>query len=246
MPVAVNDRLVVSRAEMATGGAVGHGHLTLNLVSHALRTLLVEEFREDPQVWSLVGGEGGVVGTDPSQAVRDPARRLSVWLFRVSESEFLRNAPPIAEGSHERNAPLSLDLRYLITPLTSSEDNNQVLLGRAMQILHDNPVIHLVGTGSENFDQIHITLTNPDVVELTGIWSALHSPFRLGAAYLVRMVKIESKCTEPVYPVLDAAAFYATIDNSSGSQVVSPYERRDTRLAPGLRPDAIPTDRTVS
>ncbi|NUT50366.1 MAG: DUF4255 domain-containing protein [Saccharothrix sp.] len=219
---------------------MGHGHLALNLVSHALRSLLVEQYRADPQVASLAGGEGGVVCADPSQAARDPARRLAVWLYRVSESEFLRNAPPIAEGFREqRHAPLALDLHYLITPLTSSEENDQVLLGRTMQILYDNPVIHLTGTGSEDFDQIRVSLMTLDMAEMTGIWSALSDPYRLSAAYLVRMVKIESECTEPVHRVLDASAFYAAIDNSSGTPVVGPFERRD--IARGVEPMTAPT-----
>ncbi|WP_033433190.1 DUF4255 domain-containing protein [Saccharothrix syringae] len=224
---------------------MGRGHLALNLVSHALRSLLVEQYRADPQVGSLVGGEGGVVCSDPSQAARDPARRLSLWLYRVSESEFLRNAPPIAEGFREqRHAPLAVDLHYLITPLTSSEENDQVLLGRTLQILYDHPVIHLSKTGADDFDEIRVALVTPDMAEMTGIWSALGNPYRLSAAYLVRMVKIASECIEPVHRVLDASAFYAAMDNSSGAPVVGPFERRGIGI--GAEPAASPTSRPDS
>jgi hypothetical protein len=220
---------------------MGHGHLALNLVSHALRSLLVEKYRVDPQVGSLVGGEGGVVGADPSQAARDPARRLSVWLYRVSESEFSRNAPPVAEGpGTQRHAPLVVDLHYLVTPLTSSEENDQVLLGRTMQILHDSPVVDLKGTGSDDFNRIHIALVSLDMAEMTGIWGALGNPYRLSAAYLVRMVKIESECTEVVHRVLDASVFYAAVDNSFGNQVIGQYERHGIRPTPYPRPKPDP------
>ena len=44
-------------------------------------------------------------------------------------------------GERLTNPPLALDLRYLVTAYGREEFHSETLLGYAMQVLHENPVL---------------------------------------------------------------------------------------------------------
>src|SRR5688572_18067455 len=86
----------------------------------------------------------------------------SVWLYRVERAEHRLNDPPairpLPDGRVEIvPPPLPLRLHYLVTPLaTNAPDTEQRILGRALQLLHAQPILtgaalqsDLAGTDAE-------------------------------------------------------------------------------------------------
>src|SRR5882762_3822601 len=73
---------------------------------------------------------------------------VSVWLYRViRDPERLNDPPEQLSWNQVRPAPLPLRLHYLITPITDSASpslgsptDEQMLLGRVLQIFHSHPV----------------------------------------------------------------------------------------------------------
>lgn len=170
------------------------GYLAVNTVSRALRRILATAFEVDPMVNSLVGGEDGIVFSNPTETARDPSKHLSLWLYRITENEFVKNlpAPPEPDPRHHRISPLALDLSYLITPFTTSGENDQVLLGKTMQVLHDNGIVYVRDQLNAVVDEIRVVFCRLPLEEVTRIWEALQEPYRLSVCYLVRVIRIDS------------------------------------------------------
>src|SRR3954470_21402967 len=83
----------------------------------------------------------------------DEKSQLNLFLFQVSPNLGWRNRGlPSTSSTGERlaNPPLALDLRYLVTAYGKEEFHAECLLGYAMQVLHENPVL--------TRDQINATL----------------------------------------------------------------------------------------
>jgi hypothetical protein len=162
-------------------------------VTKALRTVLWEACATDPAIRAIVGSEDAIVFTNPTETVRDSANRLSLWLYQVTENEFLKNQPPQhANGHRLQETPLALNLFYLITPFAGSGPSDQLLLGLTMQTLYDNAILLLQRPTEGGFVELRLVLSRLSLEELTRIWEALREPYRLSICYEVRVTQIDS------------------------------------------------------
>ena len=146
--------------------------------------------------------------------------RVNLFLYRVTENGFLQNQeiPGRGTGSGFGHPPLSLNLHYLVTAYGNEEimvggtaffddSNAQFLLGSAMRVLHDLPVITpnlatarapsgaiiLHESLRDDFEQVKTTLEPLTLDDFSKIWTALSLRMRLGASYVVNVVQIESR-----------------------------------------------------
>lgn len=175
-------------------------------VSKVLRRVLFEELSADTGVGQLFPNEQDIVFKNPTDTARDTANRLSLWLYQITENEFLKNQPMArANGADAvRHAPLALNLSYLITPFanvsngdSTSRDEDHMVLGKVMQALHDNSIILLRDTTSQNpedhiAEELRVILQRPTLEELTRIWEALRESYRLSVCYKVQVTRIDS------------------------------------------------------
>ena len=94
------------------------------------------------------------------------------------------------------NQPIKLC--YLITPLEREEDQNQLMLGRIIQRFHDQPVLESLGgtpldnSHGGNSPEMRITFEALSMEELSHIWNALRTNYRLSTAYSVHVVTVDS------------------------------------------------------
>ena len=186
-------------------------------------------------VSGLLGSTVTVSALPPDRVV--PANgtestQLNVFLHQVTFNTGWRNhALPSRDGSGAQrltNPPLALDLHYLLSAYSAEELGSEILLGYAMQLLHDVPVLDrkaittaltpspTVGTTlppalraladcglADQVEQIKLV---PDLLsseEMSKLWTAVQSHYRPSAAYVATVVLIEStKPTRPTLPVL--------------------------------------------
>jgi hypothetical protein len=168
------------------------------------------------------------VSTEPPDRIDNGTAspdRINLFLFQATENQGWRNlALPSrsANGDRISNPYLALDLSYLLTAYGSGPLHAEVLLGQAMFVLHEMPVLTrdairavtlsppqpplLAGlTLSELADQIEQIKIAPQVMsveEISKIWSALQSQYRPTAVYKASVVLIESKkSVRPTLPV---------------------------------------------
>jgi len=190
-------------------------------ISSTLRTLLRDRMELPAQVTldNLLVTISTPHAENPPQA--GPATetpRVNLFMYQVSENGALKNQDLRASPGAYGNPPLSLNAHYLVTAYGATQESNssfvnesqaQQLLGSAMRVLHDFPIItdSLVTVRSplgqtilhdslrRQFEKIKICLDPLSLEDLTKIWTSLTIPYRLSAAYSVSVVQIESRRT---------------------------------------------------
>jgi hypothetical protein len=161
----------------------------------------------------------------------DEHSQLNLFLYQVSPNSGWRNAAlpsRDANGGRLTNPPLALDLHYLLTAYGKEEFHAEVLLGYAMQLLHETPVLtraaikntlapmlppgvtlppglQMLST-SDLADQVELIKICPQFLnteELSKLWAATQAHYRPTAAYQLSVVLIEAnKPTKNPLPVL--------------------------------------------
>lgn len=162
-------------------------------VSKELRRVLWQEFQQDALIQSLVDSEEDIVFTNPTETARQEASQLSIWLYQITENEFVKNQP-MQRGdlpNQQRFPPLALNLYYLITPFAGGQ-GDLLILGKTMQTLYDNAILVLRNVAMEIDEEIRIIFCRLSLEELTRIWEALQEPYRLSVCYHVSVARIDS------------------------------------------------------
>jgi hypothetical protein len=173
----------------------------------------------------------GLLGSSVTVSVRAPDRvipadgtetsQLNLFLYQVLPNASWRNqALPAYDPSGQQrvnNPPLALDLYYLISAYSGGDLHAEILLGYAMQLMHEFPVITRamlqtsltpspdVGVSlppalralaecglADQLEQLRITPQTLNTEESSKLWAATLSSFRPTAAYQVSVVLIEA------------------------------------------------------
>lgn len=151
----------------------------------------------------------------PADLKSDPGTysKLNLYLYQVLENPFTKNLPAYAvDESTLVPPPLSLRLYYLLTPYASDPLSAHKVLGDAMQIFYDNGIItedRLTEPLRLVTDKLSVVLLSTKLEDLTRIWNALQTPYRLSVGYEVRVVPIESARSEHVSRVTGRTQIYA-------------------------------------
>lgn len=170
-------------------------YMVISAVSEALRHILWEAFDTDPVIRPIIGYESAIVFTNPTETVRDSGNRLSLWLYQISEDEFLKNQPMHRGNGNDENRfpPLALNLFYLVAPFAPTSEADHMVLGKTLEVLYDNAIVLLVDPASEVFEELRIIFCRMTIEELTRVWEALREPYRLSVCYKIRVTRIESR-----------------------------------------------------
>lgn len=219
--------------------------LAIAAVTAVLKDLLENGLVSD----SIATSVGDVIVTalppDRISVGADERAQLNLFLYQVTQN---RNAdwvsrerhgdaalggmpgghrPPFIGNPRSTNPPLALDLHYVLTVYGAKDFQSELLLGYAMQLLHEMPVLtrdiiytalknaSTVNTGvlsqalaavsisdlADQVGQIKICPEFFNMEETSKLWSALQTHYRPSAAYQVSMVLIESRdSNKPVSP----------------------------------------------
>lgn len=123
-------------------------------------------------------------------------QKINLYLYQVLEHAHTKNQPAFAiDADTQQYPPLTLRLYYLLTPYASDPASAHKVLGHAMQIFYDNALVaepQMTETLRLATDKLAIVLLSAKLEDLTRIWNALQTPYRLSVCYEVRVVPIES------------------------------------------------------
>lgn len=185
--------------------------LAIAAVTATLRSLLERCIIADPAVDPSSDPDlsGTVVTARPPDeaAGRNHARQLNLFLYQTNPNAAWRNMdmPRQTRSGETGQPPLPLTLHYLLTAYIR-DDNEDAdflshrLLGRAMSILHDHPLLGeveirnaLVGNDLDaQVERVRITPQTLNLDEMSKLWTTFQTPYRLSTAYEVSVVLIES------------------------------------------------------
>jgi len=184
----------------------------------------------------------GVLGSTVTVTVDPPDRvvpadasessLLNLFLYQVTPNPGWRNEglPSRDAGGSQRlsNAPLALDLHFLLSAYSGADLHAEILLGYAMQLLHQFPVItrEMIRTAlnpspdvgldlppalraladcglADQVEQLRITPQFMNGEEMSRLWTAMQANYRPSAVYQVSVVLIEAQDpTRSALPVL--------------------------------------------
>jgi len=229
--------------------------LAIGAVSAVLRNLLDNGLIE---AGPAVGGTVNVSAVAPDTIDLTSAEelpRLNLFLHQVTPNAAWRNRalPSRSSSSGERltNAPLALDLHYLLTAYARVDCQAEILLGYGMHLLHERSVLDRAAVqralnpnpldiamlppafqalaAADLADQAELIKITPAVMgpeEMSRLWAAIQSHYRPTAAYVVSVVLIEA--TKPAVSPLPVL--------SRG--IVDPVTKRDRGVV--VNPDMLP------
>jgi hypothetical protein len=151
----------------------------------------------------------------------DAPPSLNLFLYRTSLNQgWAQVGLPGFDGNGTRvsRPPLALNLHYLLTAYGTSDFQAEILLGYAMHLLHEQPVLDRAAirraldpsplgpsilppafqavTASDLADQLEsVTVTQEpmDTEEMSRLWSAIQAHYRPTASYLASVVLIEAR-----------------------------------------------------
>jgi hypothetical protein len=122
--------------------------------------------------------------------------RINIYLYQVLENPHGKNGPWHTRPNGDKEfPPLALKLYYMLTPYGVDLVTEHHILGDAMRTLYERAIMRdsqLPESLRLVTDQIAIALMPLQLEELTRIWSALESHYRLSVAYEVRVVPIHT------------------------------------------------------
>lgn len=194
--------------------------------------------------------------------------QLNLFLYQVTPNIGWRNVGlPSRDGNGVRlsAAPLALDLHYLLTAYGSQDLNAEILLGYAMQLLHETPVLtraqlrNVLGAPSpvnglinplpspfgplsaiDLADQIELIKITPVYLgteDLSKMWTAMQARYRTGIAYTASVVLIEvANSGKAAPPVLKRGADDAgNAAMATGFPTLTRVQPRASELLPAMR-----------
>ena len=229
--------------------------LAIAAVSAVLRDLLNNAII-DHGISTTVGSPVSVTVLPPDRITTgdNEQPQLNIFLYHVASNPGWSNfALPSRDGQGNRmtNAPLALDLCYLFSAYGKNDFDSEILLGYAMQMLHETPVIprdairialggappvssNLLPIGplaaadlAEQIELIKITPQLMNAEEVWRLWSALQAHYRPTAAYRISVVLLEaSKPANAAPPVsqrnLLVVSFRQPVIQQISPQIVFP------------------------
>lgn len=207
--------------------------LAIAAVTQLLKDLLNNALI-DGDASQALGADFTVTALPPDRVVADAGEnqttQLNWFLHRITEDPSLRNADlPTRNATGEllQRPRLALDLHYILTAVAQEELHAEILLGYAMQILHETAILpretirsalEIAGMDtilpqgfdpirvSEIADQMELIKITPKALsmdDMSKMWTALQASYRTTVAYDVSLVLIERRLpSRPSLPVL--------------------------------------------
>jgi hypothetical protein len=245
-------------------------YLAIGAVTKAIAELLTRKMNKPP----LLGNVTPKVTTLPPDDDRvDDADGVNLFLYRVSQNPHLSNTPWRGDANNPagRRPPLTLTLHYMLTAYAKKADNAAFddvtahqLLGNAMAILHEHPVLNDVHDADfdagldtqfarelrDSFEKVKVTMVPATMEEFSKIWTGLSKAYRLSVNYDVSLVQIAPVAFAPAAAprVQDITATVGTLGPPRVATLVPASGAAGSQLSikgSNLKSDAAPTVVTV-
>lgn len=207
--------------------------LALGAVTAVLKDLL-DNALIDHSVAAAIGATVTVSALPPDRIDTgdNEDARLNLFLYQVAPNAALRNADLPTRNGRGRlveRPVLALDLHYLLSAYGAEDFQTEILLGYAMQLLHERPVLTRdairatlaapspvdgsilppalsslsASALADQLESVKLTPVTMNTEELSKLWTAFQAKYRPSVAYVATVVLLESEvATNAALPVL--------------------------------------------
>jgi hypothetical protein len=130
------------------------------------------------------------------------AEGISLYLYRITPAGEIRNYPPRIAPDGRRYRPLlPINLHYILSSWARDALKQQRLLGQAMRILEDTPVIpagilNQGGPEGDTFrpnETVDLIMESISVYDMGAIWDVAKPNVQPSIGYVARMIGLESQ-----------------------------------------------------
>jgi len=184
------------------------GYGAVRDVGKTLSSLIWSNMKNDDQITRIITSENQIALSSPEEMT--PDKKLSLFLYQITEDSYQKNQEPQATGLGDLECPsMYLNLFYMITPNTADYEKDHILIGKVAQIFNDNQILKgPLLQGSLVGEELRLTFCSLSPDELNKIWSVISrsSSYRLSTYYEVAPVKIDSTRKRGVKRVLEVDA----------------------------------------
>lgn len=138
--------------------------------------------------------------------------QLTVYLYQVEEdTQGVQSGYYQVDRNTQRKRPSRYNLRFLVTahskaPAQLKEADQYRMIGAALQVLKDHPVIdagHLSGSLAEQGAVINVVLEKTSQDQLLKIWNNTSTNYKLSFVVLLAGVEIDSRKERTITRVTD-------------------------------------------
>ena len=194
---------------------------------------------------------------DKARGPNDNFNQVNLFLYQTLPNAAWRNLdlPRQVRPGESGQPPVALTLHYLLSAYSKDDDDTagHVLLGQALRIFHDQPLLNRNDirnalAGNDLYDQIESVRITPqplNIEEISKLWTAFQTQYRVSAAFEVSVVLIESlrPASSPL-PVLkrgsqDQGVFAVASPSPTISSVKPDVQPPDSQPAAELGDDLI-------
>jgi hypothetical protein len=178
--------------------------MAIAAVTATLRRLLATAITMEAEV------HDAVITAQPLDKARDAtatANQLNLFLYLISPNHAWRNQdmPGRVRPGEIGSPPLALNLFYLLSAYGRDNDMEKpfshLLLGEAMSVLHDHPVLgrdEIAAALEDNdlgdqVERVRITLQQLAIEDISKLWAGFQMQYRLSVAYEVAVLLIDSR-----------------------------------------------------
>jgi hypothetical protein len=202
---------------------------------------------------------GAVVTTQPLDEVKTPGDLINLFLYQTTIDGAWVNRD-MSQQIKPGEPGLALNLFYLLTAYGKNNAAPELpdltshrLLGRAMRVLHDHPVLSpaeiknsLSGNDlHEQIERVRITHQPITLDEMSKLWTTFQAKYRISTAYEVSVVLIDSQrlSTTPL-PVLKRGQADQGVD--AQANLIAPFPTlNEMRLPLEKQPSAQLGDKLI-
>lgn len=140
---------------------------------------------------------------------------VSLYLYHVTANPTRRGALGRVDAAGVRHAPVvALDLHYLLTAWAKDADTQQRLLGWSVRVLQDTPTLDAGLLNSRTPEPVFRPHETVEIVweslsqrDLFDIWDVARANQQPSAAYVARIVEIESTVPVEEHPLVQTTDF---------------------------------------
>ncbi len=198
-------------------------YLAVAGVSAVLKWVLSDALMSGPA--TILGGPSGISALSPDLITTgaDEQPQVNLFMYYASRNASYRNVGLPSrddQGNRLSNPPLALNLHYLVSAYGKNEFDAEILLGWAMQVLHENPILsrqtiqdklaemvagggpvptelQLIATTTLASQTEHIKITPESLSneEISKLWMAFSTHYRPTTSYQISVVLIQE--TQP-------------------------------------------------
>ncbi|MEZ4682551.1 MAG: DUF4255 domain-containing protein [Caldilineaceae bacterium] len=190
---------------------------------------LTQNFFTNATITTSLGAtpEVSAVAPDLAETLHDNVDAVNWFMQRTALNSGLSNAfypARDSQGGRIQQAPLALDLYYLLSAYGNGDMHAEILLGHVIQLFHENPILDRAAitaalasaTGTDGtiitllnsanipdrLDHLKLSIHHPDDEWLSQLWGALNAHYRPSVIVQVSMILIESDISvQPGLPV---------------------------------------------